>query len=83
MQQTELASAVQYRQASIFWICFPFQFETEMKLAEERKRGSNNYVDWRTERYRNRRFLCRLSFFLPLGPLCHNDDSNIASKSLP
>jgi len=37
MQQTELASAVQDRQADVFRICFPFQFETKMKLAEERK----------------------------------------------
>jgi hypothetical protein len=39
MQQTELFSAVQDRQVDIFLICFPFKFETEMKLYEERKRG--------------------------------------------
>jgi len=39
MQQTELVSVVQNRQIDIFLICFPFKFETEMKLDDERKRG--------------------------------------------
>jgi hypothetical protein len=39
MQQTELVSTVQDRQIDIFLICFPFKFETEMKLDDEGKRG--------------------------------------------
>jgi hypothetical protein len=83
MQQTELVSAVQDREEDLFWFFFPFQIETKMKLAEERKRGWNNHADWWTERYRNKRFLCRLSLFLPLRSLFQNDVSNIASKCLP